>query len=223
MITAYIAPSYRGWRRGGPGSRLERRRRDAEQDARDAWPGIGVPVRDPRGMRDRITGLEAVVLRPDPQVQNALEHDHDLLVGVVRIGFVARPAAGLDRGHDHLEAPIGRAGQELVDGTQALVDDPAALADADHDPGALVGGEELRNRLAERSCEALQRGDGRRRGAARHLGEDALGDAGLRRQLAEGRAAGDAQGPDARPEIDLDRWRFWLGLGVVSHSDGHGG
>src|SRR5689334_7543785 len=47
-----------------PASRLaaersERGRRDAEQDAGDTRSGVGVAVRDPRGMRDGVAALEA--------------------------------------------------------------------------------------------------------------------------------------------------------------------
>src|SRR6185312_17071762 len=87
---------------------------DAEQDAGDARSGVGVAVRNSRGMRDGVAALEAVVLRPNPQVERALEDDHHLLIRVVGVRLVPGPTAGLDRGVDDLEAPVGAARQELV-------------------------------------------------------------------------------------------------------------
>src|SRR6187549_2816200 len=113
----------------------ERRRRDAEQDARHARPRVGVPMRDARGMGDSVAALEAVVLRPDPEIERALEHHDDLLVGVVGIRLVAGPAAWLDRRVDDLEAPVRAAGQELIHGTEALVDDLASIVDTDDGAG----------------------------------------------------------------------------------------
>ena len=121
------------------------------------------------------------------------------------VRLVARAAARLDRRHDHLEAAVRGAGEELVDGAKALVDDAPAVPGADDDPRPVVGREQLRDGRAERPRDALDRGDRRRRDAALHLGEEALGHARLRGELPEGLATGDAEGADARAEIDLDR------------------
>src|SRR5215210_6448381 len=90
ITTAYIGRilSAQAPRRAGSSpAASERGWRDAEQDARDARPGIGIAVRDARSMRDGVAGLEPVVLRSDPQVEGALEDEDDLLIRVMGVGL----------------------------------------------------------------------------------------------------------------------------------------
>src|SRR5512140_2170870 len=90
-MTAYTAPSYRGWRPGGS----ERRWRDAEEQPGDAGTRVLVPMRDARRIRHGIARLEEVVLRPDPQLEPALQDDEHLLIGVMRVRLLTRAAARL--------------------------------------------------------------------------------------------------------------------------------
>src|SRR5688572_26972689 len=82
---------------------------EAEQDARWTVAGVRIPVRDPRGVGDRVALLEAIVLLTDPEIEATLDDDDDLLVRVVSVGLVAGPAAGLDRREDDLQLSV-RAG-----------------------------------------------------------------------------------------------------------------
>src|SRR5262245_22774871 len=192
MITAYTAAPRRWALRASrtcyrrPGRASERRWRDAEQDAGNPGARVGVAMRHARRVRHGVPRLEPVVLRADPQVQRALEDNDHLLVGVVGVGLVAGAAAGLDRRVDYLEAAVRAAGQELVHCAEALVHDLATIAHADNDAGALVGREELGDVRVERARDALHRCDRRRRDASLDLGQEALRDRSLGRELAQG-------------------------------------
>jgi hypothetical protein len=160
-------------------------------------------VRRPRAERDRIALAQDVVLVADPHVEDTLEDDHDLLVGIVGVRLLTRAPARLDRREDHLEPAGHVAGQELVDRLEARVVDPAARLAADDAAGGWLVGEELGDREVQAAGDPLDGGDRGARHLALHLGEEALGDAGALGERAEGQAAGLAENPDPRAQLEL--------------------
>src|SRR5215210_1529843 len=184
---------------------LEARWRRAEQHDCPAGTGIAVPVELTRRVRDGVALLEQVRLIADPELEAALEDDHDLLVRLVRIGFVARSAAGFDRREDHLEPAITAEREELVDRVQAGVCDPAPLRRADDTAERDLVDEQLGNSEVEGAGDPLDGGDRGARHLALDLGQEALRHAGSLGELAKRDAAGLAERPDPRTELELRR------------------
>jgi hypothetical protein len=147
--------------------------------------------------------VQDVVLVAYPQVEHAAQHHDDFLVRIVGVGLGTGPTAGLDRGHDHLQAPGHVRREELVDGAQARVCHPAACR-APHDPAGLgLLGEQLRDRQPQRLRDPVDRGDRRARDVALDLRQEALRDPGPIGHVAQRQVASLAQGSDASAQLQF--------------------
>ena len=82
------------------------RLRQERQDARRARPDRDKAVRHPGRQRDRVVGADQTPLVGDPHLEHPVEHDDDLVDGVVKMG--RRAGAGLD------DAEARRAGDAFV-------------------------------------------------------------------------------------------------------------
>jgi len=139
-------------------------------------------------MGERVASVQVDALLPYPEIQLALQNDHDLLVRIMGVRLVARATAGLDGRHDHLDSPTLAPGQEFIHGAEPGIGDPAPLRRPD-EAAALHLHEEIRDGEPETPGDALHRGNGRRRHPSLDLGEKALGDPGSMSHFAEGQSA----------------------------------
>src|SRR5258706_4245508 len=139
----------------------------------------------------------------DPQLEAALEDDHDLVVGLMGVRLVTGPATRFESRQDDLETAVTAGGQELVDRVQAAVDDPSPIGPSDDSAKRGLIDEQLGDPEVEGSGDPLDRGDRRAGDLALDLGEEALGHAGSFGKLAEGHLTGLAERPDPRPELEL--------------------
>ena len=108
-----------------------------------------------QSVRDRIARLEDVPAVADPQLEKALEHDHDLLVGVISARLIAHPAARINHREDHLEQAIKAGGEELIDSAETRIGDPPPLLAQDDPAQRRLLDEQLGDREVERTGDPL--------------------------------------------------------------------
>src|SRR5882672_3518677 len=97
----------------------------------------------------------------DPQLEAALENDHDLLVGLMRVGLVTGPATRFESRQDHLDPSVAAGGQEFVDRVQAAINDPPPIGPSDDAAKRGLVDEQLCDPEVEGPSDPLDRGDRR--------------------------------------------------------------
>jgi hypothetical protein len=135
---------------------------------------------------DRVTGLDLVALAVDLELHPALEHDDQLLAGMVhrhRAGIRERLHDRLGARHREAAVPAGQVAQlEPLLGRVDL----RALVAADHVHVRVLGlVDEVRHALAQRGSHLHQRRDGRRHAALLDLVDGGGRETGPLRELGE--------------------------------------
>lgn len=154
---------------------LIRRRGRDPQHFGPLWAWIDVAVRDPALEDDAVTFIERVMVSSDPELKLAAQDHNALLIGVVRVRFIAGPAPRLNHAPDDLQLALKIRRQQFIAPLSPWVEKLAALF-TPHDMVGLGRGtlEKRGERRAERLSDLAQRRDRRTRETALDLAEEAL-------------------------------------------------
>ena len=199
---------------GGPGAAQPRPTADDDQHARGTRPAVLPQAQLARQDGDRVAGREVEPLGAERQRDLALEHERELLGRVGRRVLAAAPA-GLERDQHRLQAPVARhrrEGRHRCRGPGAREDRALPRAHDGAGDASRRRREELAQRDAQRSGDALHRRDRRRdlavldlrdeaRREVRPLGERAQRQPGRGPELAHVQADGlllEERPPDGR-------------------------